>query len=716
VRGVAPSIAEACENESLRVGASANLPDCRSYEMVTPVDKSSASEDLDTGGTEEIASADGNRVALQSYTTFGPRPQIIGSLSVFSRTPEGWTIESVPPPGAGDAIYTPELFSPDLTDVGVRSETLGSPLLTLAVGVPGNFPISFPPVPREPESGGHPYGSSVLLGASPDFSHVILASTDHTLLSSTPTGTDEHAYDLYELAEGGLQLVNVSNERSVIGQCGATLGNGVEDVESLGNTTPQPDMARNAVSADGSRVFFTSPDPSGEGAGCPVQFAPSMKKLELDPPRLYMRVTEVRGDVEEGHTVEVSAPQGVSHSVVEEEEEDKMPVLYSGASVDGSKVFFQTERALTGGAAIDHPHLYEYDTQAPEGERLKLIFQGGLHEDSEVNLETETEEVFVSADGSVVYFYRGGFRTLYSYEAADGGSVQQIATMEPPKQDEPPQATPDGEFFLFASEGVMGEPRGFGHNEIYRYDHATGSVMCVSCGPGTAPPTLVTPSIPDEAEGAFTGAGFYTNSGGAGQLRFPDLTPETRLISNDGSEVFFESNAVLLPRVVDEGVLNVYEWEVQGSGGCAQSGGCTYLISQGDSAKHSLLIGASEDGSNVFFMTHAQLVPQDIDSSFNIYDARENGGFPPPGEPAACLGDTCLNAPVAPVAPLLATAGVLPGNPVPQPVVGSPPPKPKSKPAKCRKGKVRKKGRCVPKAKARRRAHRARRGVSGGAR
>lgn len=37
---------------------------------------------------------------------------------------------------------------------------------------------------------------------------------------------------------------------------------------------------------------------------------------------------------------------------------------------------------------------------------------------------------------------------------------------------------------------------------------------------------------------------------------------------------------------------------------------------------------ASDNGSDVFFLTDALLVPQDTDSAGDIYDARIGGGFP----------------------------------------------------------------------------------------
>jgi hypothetical protein len=669
---------EVCPNEAVRTGPSADLPDCRAYEMVTPVNKSSASQDLDRLSTEAIAAADGNKVALYTLATLGTTPQLNGSFSMLSRTVSGWVIASVPPSDAGSTLYIPQIFSPNLEQVGLDSyaESPRSSGETFQVGVPGG-PYDGVTTPFEGEGvGTHKGGSTKLLGASPDFSHVVLASTDHALLSAEPTGTDEEAYDLYELVNGQLRLVNVSEGGSVIGKCGATLGDG----EFGGGGAPElePDLAHNAVSTDGSKVFFTSPDPDGQGEGCPNLQA----RLAPDAPSLYMRVTEMIDGQEESRTVDLSRPNDEVH--ISRTEEEEMPVFYEGASMNGAKVFFLTERVLTKDARSGEVHLYEDDTEAPEGEGLTLAF----HRISTEGLRKEAEEVFVSDDGSVAYIYGNSYTELFRYEAAGGGSVHMIASMMPPGGNEAPYSTPDGEFLLFASGGVDGEPRGAGHNELYRYDHASGSVICVSCGPGpgNAPPK----------GNAFTGT---TTAGEAALHHFttPDLTPETILMSDDGSRVFFDSTASLVPQAVNEGVVNVYEWEADGAGACTQDLGCTYLISQGDSSSHSLLIGASSDGSNVFFLTHAELLPQDTDTSDDIYDARVDGGFPAPTESAPCLGDTCLNPPVASIEPTLGTSvsnGI--GNIAP---VLAKPPKPKSK--RCGKGDVRQKGRCVTKGRAR---------------
>jgi hypothetical protein len=71
------------------------------------------------------------------------------------------------------------------------------------------------------------------------------------------------------------------------------------------------------------------------------------------------------------------------------------------------------------------------------------------------------------------------------------------------------------------------------------------------------------------------------------------------------------------------GVENAYEYEPSGVGSCqSPSGGCVSLLSSGSSSRESAFLEATPNGSDVFFLTAAQLVPQDTDTAFDIYDAR----------------------------------------------------------------------------------------------
>jgi hypothetical protein len=167
------------------------------------------------------------------------------------------------------------------------------------------------------------------------------------------------------------------------------------------------------------------------------------------------------------------------------------------------------------------------------------------------------------------------------------------------------------------------------------------------------------------------------------------------MLSEDGSRVFFESLEALSPRDTN-GKMDVYEWQPsEGRQQCqaqlggevyvSESEGCLGLISSGKSAKDAEFIDASESGSDVFFTTAASLVPQDY-GLVDVYDARIDGGFPPPpGPPPGCEGEACQPAPPPHDDQTPASASFKgPGNP-----------QTKSPRPSCAKGKARRHGRCV---------------------
>jgi hypothetical protein len=118
----------------------------------------------------------------------------------------------------------------------------------------------------------------------------------------------------------------------------------------------------------------------------------------------------------------------------------------------------------------------------------------------------------------------------------------------------------------------------------------------------------------------------------------------------------------------------------------------------------------------VFFATHSQLVGQDTDGQGDVYDARTGGGFPPPAPPPTeCEGDACLSPLAAPIDTTPASLSFSgSGNLTPLLAASKPTAKPKAKP--CKKGTVRKKGRCVKKRQPRKAARRAVRRNRGGGR
>jgi hypothetical protein len=301
-------------------------------------------------------------------------------------------------------------------------------------------------------------------------------------------------------------------------------------------------------------------------------------------------------------------------------------------------------------------------------------------------------------------YYAKNQEQIYRYET-ETGKISFVATAAEPKvESEAFYTTPNGEFLVFPA-GPSGvtvagspepEPRGAGHNELYRYDHSTESVMCVSCGDGVAP---------------ANGEMFVPNHGiEKGLLETNDDTPPLIQMSENGQEVFFQTTARLVPqdtnstltgsssRGEDPG-MDVYEWEADGAEEaprvfCRVVNGCTHLVSSGEEVGPAVFLGASLDGKNLFFVTDAQLVPQATPEFTNIYDARVGGGFPQPAPVSECLSCQGVGSPPPLFSVPASVAFTGAGNPTPAvtaPAVTAAP----KKTIKCPKGKRPSHGKCA---------------------
>jgi hypothetical protein len=169
-----------------------------------------------------------------------------------------------------------------------------------------------------------------------------------------------------------------------------------------------------------------------------------------------------------------------------------------------------------------------------------------------------------------------------------------------------------------------------------------------------------------------------------------------RWITVDGSRVFFDSTEPLVPQDTN-GLMDVYAWERNGDGSCPVAGagqsedGCVYLLSGGQSTVNDGLVDADVTGDNVFFTSNGRLVPQARDENVALYDVRVDGGFPESS--LACTGTGCQGVPPAP--PIFATPSSVTFDGVGNfTAPGKPEVKSKSKPAKCKRGFARKRGKC----------------------
>jgi hypothetical protein len=199
--------------------------------------------------------------------------------------------------------------------------------------------------------------------------------------------------------------------------------------------------------------------------------------------------------------------------------------------------------------------------------------------------------------------------------------------------------------------------------EVFFYDAETRQLECPSCNrDGVRPLGLSVLRLINNAE----------------------VMPQPRYMLDSG-RLYFDSQNALNQFDTNDGVEDVYEFEPEGTGGCTREGGCVTLISSGHEAFDANFLAADASAANVFFTTRNRLLPVDTDEMIDLYDARENGGFAfesqlPQG---SCQGEGCqLPAPApAPPPPASQSPGGEGDNVKPP----------------CKKGQVRKNGKCVKK-------------------
>jgi hypothetical protein len=170
-------------------------------------------------------------------------------------------------------------------------------------------------------------------------------------------------------------------------------------------------------------------------------------------------------------------------------------------------------------------------------------------------------------------------------------------------------------------------------DEVYLYDSSQAKLTCVSCNTTGGRPHGVLDTV-----NAGEGLGLvvdrrkvWAESGHEHWLagNIPGWTAQSltsalfqsRYLSDEG-RLYFNSPDHLVPQA-KSGMEAVYEYEPSGVGSCeSASGGCVSLISSGSSRRESAFLEATPNGSDVFFLTAAQLLPQDTDTAFDIYDAK----------------------------------------------------------------------------------------------
>lgn len=637
-----------CPNEEFRIGPSALLEECRAYEMVSPVDKLGG--DILVGGNLNDtparlnqAAPGGEQITYSSYRAFGDA-ESAGYTTQYlaSRGAGGWSSHAISPPREG------RVFS------GTR---------TLDTQYKGFL--------EDLSSGWIVFDSAPLLddGAVPDYPNLYrrdnASDSYEALTTSKPANATEYNIELQGFSADGKHTVFRANAKLTPNASANLVYQTYESTEGslklvsirpsgtvnpvdssvgsrgLGLNNGREANVGHAVSDDGARIYWSEIGGSN---------------------RVYVRVngTETVA-VSGGSATFWSAKPDGSQAIYTEAGALKRFELgpksssilaaegvqgVMGASEDLSRIYFVSTAALEGKGSPGKRNLYLYE----EGQPLVLV--GALSQSdstlSPIALSPRKRVARVTADGSVAVFMSRAPLT-----GADN----------------------------------IDRESGAADAEVFRYEAATGELRCLSCNYTGARPS----GRELELDAALTGYWY------ASRIPTWELQHHApRVISADGERVFFDSFNPLVVTDTDES-QDVYEWEAPGKGDCSLlsptyvdgAGGCINLISGGDEEQDAEFVDASADGRDVFFLTGSSLVADDP-GQIDLYDAREGGGFAPsPPIPPACEGEACQpsSQPPAPPAPNGSEGVAVGGNVVP--------PKP------CRKGFVRKRGKCVKRHKPR---------------
>jgi hypothetical protein len=692
-----------CPNETLRPQLrSEQLPDCRAYERVTPAYKESEPALL---GNAFAVSPDGSRLINGNIGAFGGAEQanldldsaVADTAYLLERSANGWTAVSLAPRASdyastgSDGLYDASTgLSSSLWELGLTvggaepSDSFeGHSSLYLehnpVAGSPASFEKIGSPTPNLKTANLATYD---YLGASSDLSHVLFSilpgyrwSFDKTIEAEKEKGEGGTLYEYTGTESPGEVGIESSEEpkrkpmlvgvngglgsTTLISTCGTRLGSSSPEEGKQGSLY-------NAISASGERIFFTAVGTEEVHEACE---GPQWGELYAreEAPRMEGELPAV--DTE---TIPISEPMEKDCRTCITTENSRAPAVFQGASADGSKVFFTTEQELLPGAKGEN--LYEFDFEAPEGERVTLVSRGAAN--SEVQGVAR-----ISEDGSHVYFVAQGDLTGtaangYGEEAKKGednlyvyreGHISFIADLVPGSKEaggdeadwksadsRPVLASEEGRFLVFTSTGDLtheGVERG--KRQVFQYDASTETLVRASIGQNGYENDNRTPLAGASIAGPLSSPSYVS-------VDSPASTAGTQA-PTDGA-VFFSSPDPLAPGALEdkydiaeqydptqkELVSNVYEYRA----------GQVYLLSDGqdrstiNGVAGTALAGWDSTGQDVFFFTSDPLIPADEDTQNDLYDARENGGFPTPIPAFGCSGETCQGGLTA--APMLA--------------------------------------------------------------
>jgi len=670
-------------------GAANALPDGRVYELVTPT--ASPRVHVDALPIARVGS-DGNEVAFQ---TWGNRD--VGAANTLetylsTRTPGGWSVKLLSPPEAAHPYFNPAYDIPpnaffaftDNLSEGVFDALGTSPI------VPGEPANSENLYVQDTASGAStlitklasddPYTGPRVAATSPDLQHILFDNGyggqggDYYNIGSPELPPPEvYAWS----PDQGMSIASVLPDGRVAGEggggasyydnFGADAGAGALDPVVAGDPQAFTEFYGgnpHAISDDGSRIFFTNPPTDYDISVGHVfqrrdQGQPDASTVQLDTPAPGTPLNEEATYGDYASTFITATPSG--HQALLESCE---PLTPNSTAVINAGTACQTEDANSGSAGSSFSYfnskndLYVYDEDANGGAGSLTDITTGDPTGADVlgvlGTSSDLSRVYFAARGNLTgtapalsdycHTPAGQAPNLYVWDKTDGTrfigqlSIPTGGCFQDPLGDidtwqneidalhAGARVTADGRYLAFTSESTTLDPSyntidadlGLPHKEVYFYDYnnpGTGPT-CVSCI-GTGPPS---------SDSTINSQELTTQTNDL--VNYPDWEKQNLL---PNGTLFFESGEKLVPADHNT-TTDVYEYK--------PGTGTVSLMSSGQSTEPSNFVGATADGSNVYFTTDQSLLPSDIDNNIDIYDARVGGGvantLPPPGCQSGC--------------------------------------------------------------------------------
>ena len=414
-----------------------------------------------------------------------------------------------------------------------------------------------------------------------------------TLISTGPAGGNgAFDADFYDASKDGSRAVFETAESLVA----ADTDGGFRDVyERVGGTT-------NLISTG----------PAGTNQGIDAFFL----GMSQDGLHIYFMAYEplVAGDNDSGRRDVYERFNGTTNlvSTGPASTNELLEATWGGATPDGSKVYFTTTENLTSDDTDSASDVYER-SNATTTTRISAGTGGG---NGNVNAffsaaSVDGERVFFSTGESMVAADTDASRDIYERRAA----ATTLVSVGPDGG--------NGAFnVLFGGISLDGTRVFFETREALVSGDTDGA-----CPDTSEPPLyiLLCFDVYERSGGTTT----WVSTGGSGPHN-----ASFAAISQEGGRVFFDTTEALLPADGDPDARDVYE----------RFGGNLNLISQGPVGGTGMhfaeFVGASTDGTRVFFQTYEQLTSADTDANWlDVYERNAGATTLITTGPAATNGD-----------------------------------------------------------------------------